>query len=132
MGHDPLRLLAPDDRLDGVGAAVCVPAAVASVGVREAVGLTEGTRLVGEPEAEPEEAALEGEEEEEEALETAAEAADGARTAAAGTEGFAGAALVGWDWPEGVGEDVGFCRSASALPLGTASLASSTESSIWE
>lgn len=143
-GHAPLKLLPEDARLDGVGAAVCVPAVVAFADVR-VVGLADETWLVGEPVAEPDAGREEvvGELEalgEEEALGTAAEAAEGARTAAAaaGTEDFAGAEVWVWDWdgPEGVGvgEDVGFCTSASALPLpfslGAAALASSPSASL--
>jgi hypothetical protein len=149
IAHDPPKLLPEELRL-GEGAAVCVPAAVTFAGARVvglAVGLAEETRLVGEPVAEPEDALEEealGVEEEEEALGTAAEAAEGASTAAAaaGTEDFAGAGVCVcvWDGPEGVGvgEEVGFCTSASALPLpsslGAAALAScsAASSSIWE
>lgn len=140
-GHAPLKLLPEDARLDAVGAA-CVPAAVAFAGAR-VVGLTDATRLVGEPDAEPDAGGLEalgGEG----ALGSAAEAAEGASTAAAagGTEDFAGADVCVWDcvWggPEGVGvgvgADVAFCTSASALPLpfssGAAALASSPSASL--
>ena len=51
-GHAPLKLLPEDARLDGVGAAVCVPAVVAFADVR-VVGLADETWLVGEPVAEP-------------------------------------------------------------------------------
>lgn len=136
-GHAPPNPLAPDDRLDGVGAAV------PSAAVWVAVGLTDATRLVGEPDAEPDAGGLEALGEEE-VLGSAAEAAEGASTAAAaaGTEDFAGAEGCVWDcvWdgPEGVGvgvgEDVGFCTSASALPLpfslGAAALASSPSASL--
>ena len=141
-GHAPLKLLPEDARLDGVGAAVCVPAAGAFAGAR-VVELADETWLVGEPVAEPDAGGEEvvGELEAlggEEALGAAAEAAEGARTAAAaaGTEDFAGAEVWDWDWdgPEGVGEDVGFCTSASALPLplslGAAALASSSPASL--
>jgi hypothetical protein len=157
MGHDPLKLLPEDARLDGVGEVLCVPPAAVTFAGARVVGLAEAdeTWRVGEPVAEPEGALLEEDallEEEAlgvEALGGAAEAAEGASTAAAaaGTEDIAGAegCVCDWDEPEGVGvgvgvgAEVGFCTSASALPLPSslgagAALAgcSAASSSIWE